>query len=372
MLLGLIVNPVAGMGGKVGLKGTDNVVEEAIARGATPIAPTRATEFLKKLKNNLTGESIEILSCPGIMGKNEARDADFQVNILPMTIGEVTNAQDTRTAVKLLTAAHVDLIVFVGGDGTAKDIFDAMQGLSQTPVLGVPSGVKMYSGVFAVNSTDAVEVVLAYAQGRATLTDLEIMDSDEKAAREDVFDVSLHGFLKAPFLPTRIQGSKEVTVETDDEIDNQKAIGRFIMEELPPKAVLILGPGTTVKQIAEVFGIKKTVLGVDVYQNGEAILDVDEKKILGAIKNWDDTWIIVSPIGHQGIMLGRGNQQISPKVIKRVGKTRIIVAATKSKLQNIEGRVLRVDTGDQDTDNMLKGYIKVVTDYKEWRIMQVQ
>jgi predicted polyphosphate/ATP-dependent NAD kinase len=372
MLLGLIVNPVAGMGGKVGLKGTDNVVEEALARGATPIAPMRAIEFLKKLKNNLTGESIEILSCPGVMGENEARDADFQVNILPMRIGEVTNAQDTRTAVKFLTAAHVDLIVFVGGDGTAKDIFDAMQGLIQIPVLGVPSGVKMYSGVFAVNSADAVEVVLAYAEGRAILTELEIMDSDEKAIREDVFDVSLHGFLKAPFLPTHIQGSKEVTVETDDEVDNQKAIGRFIMEELPPEAVLILGPGTTVKQVAEIFGIKKTVLGVDIYKNGEVILDVDEKKILDVMENWDDTWIVVSPIGHQGIVLGRGNQQISPKVIKRVGKMRIIVAATKSKLQNIEGRVLRIDTGDQDTDNMLKGYIKVVTDYREWRIMQVQ
>jgi predicted polyphosphate/ATP-dependent NAD kinase len=362
MLLGFIVNPIAGMGGKVGLRGTDDTYKEAVAKGATPIAPSRATEFLRKLQRNLTNETIEVLTCPGIMGENEAIEADFEVRILPMRIEETTIAKDTKTAVELLKAARVDLIVFVGGDGTAKDIFDAVQGSAQTPVLGVPSGVKMYSGVFAVSPTDAVEVVLAYAQGRTTTTDLEIMDSDEK----------LVGFLRAPFLANRIQGSKEVTVETDDEIDNQKAIGRFIMEELPLKAALILGPGTTVKQIAEVFGIKKTVLGVDLYKNGEAILDVDEKKILSAIENWDDTWIIVSPIGHQGILLGRGNQQISPKVIKRVGKTRIIVAATKSKLQNIEGRLLKVDTGDQDTDNMLKGYIRVVTDYREWRIMQVQ
>jgi predicted polyphosphate/ATP-dependent NAD kinase len=372
MLLGFIVNPIAGMGGKVGLKGTDDTYKEAVAKGATPIAPSRATEFLRKLKRNLTNETIEVLTCPGIMGENEAIEADFEVRILPMRIEETTTAKDTKTAVELLKAARVDLIVFVGGDGTAKDIFDAVQGSAQTPVLGVPSGVKMYSGVFAVSPTDAVEVVLAYAQGRTTTTDLEIMDSDEKAIRQDVFAVKLVGFLRAPFLANRIQGSKEVTVETDDEIDNQKAIGRFIMEELPLKAALILGPGTTVKQIAEVFGIKKTVLGVDLYKNGEAILDVDEKKILSAIENWDDTWIIVSPIGHQGILLGRGNQQISPKVIKRVGKTRIIVAATKSKLQNIEGRLLKVDTGDQDTDNMLKGYIRVVTDYREWRIMQVQ
>ena len=371
MLLGLIVNPIAGMGGKVGLKGTNGTYKEAVAKGATPIAPSRAIEFLRKLKRNLTNETIEVLTCPGIMGENEAIEADFEVKILPMRIEETTTAKDTKTAVELLNAASVDLIVFVGGDGTAKDIFDAVQGSPQTPVLGVPSGVKMYSGVFAVSPTDAVEVVLAYAQGRATTTDLEIMDSDEKAIQKDVFDVKLLGFLRAPFLANRIQGSKEASPETDDEIDNQKAIARFIIEELPPGATLILGPGTTVKEIADVLGIRKTVLGVDIYRNGKETLDIDEKQILSLVDNWENTWIALSPIGHQGILLGRGNQQISPNVIKRVGKTRLIVAATKSKLQTIDGRILRVDTGDEETDVMLKGYIRVVTDYKEWRMVKV-
>lgn len=371
MLIGLIVNPIAGMGGKVGLKGTDDVLNEAIAKGATPVAPTRAAEFLKKLKQNLTTEAIEVLSCPGIMGENEAKDASFQVRLLRMKVGETTTAEDTKTAVDLLISANADLIVFVGGDGTAKDIFDAMQGRRQIPVLGVPSGVKMYSGIFAVNPTDAVEVVLAYAQGRAKTTDLEIMDSDEKAIRNDVFAVKLHGFLKAPFLPAYIQGSKEVSPESDDEIENQKAVAKFIVEGLPSTAILILGPGTTVKQVAVILGVSKTVLGVDVYQNRKIVLDVDEKEILNLVANWENTWIILSPIGHQGILLGRGNQQISPSIIKQVGKARVIVAATRSKLQDIEGKVLRVDTGDSETDQMLKGYIRVVTDYREWRLMQV-
>jgi predicted polyphosphate/ATP-dependent NAD kinase len=371
MLLGFIVNPIAGMGGKVGLKGTDDVLNEAISKGATPIAPARAIEFLEKLKKNLNGESIEVITCPGIMGENEARTAGFKVKILPMKIRERTTARDTKTAVDRLITSEADLIVFVGGDGTAKDIFDAMQRRRQTPVLGVPSGVKMYSGIFAVNPTDAVEVVLAYAQGRAKPTDLEIMDSDEKAIRDDVFAVKLHGFLKAPFLPAHIQGSKEVSPDTDDEADNQKAIAKFIMEELPRRATLILGPGTTVKHVAEMLGVKKTVLGVDVYQNGQVALDVDEKEILNLIKSWENTWIVLSPIGHQGILLGRGNQQISPSIIEKVGKARIIVAATKSKLQNIEGKVLRVDTGDGETDKMLRGYVRVVTDYREWRLMQI-
>ena len=372
MRLGFIVNPIAGMGGKVGLKGTDHVLKKAIAKGATPVAPTRATEFLNKLKRNITEETIEITTCPGVMGEKEAKDTGFPVKLLPMKIGTITTAQDTKTAVDLLAAANVDLIVFVGGDGTAKDIFDAMQGCRQTPVLGVPSGVKMYSGIFAVNPSDAVEVVLAYAHGQAETTELEIMDSDEKAIRNDIFAVKLHGFLQGPFLPARIQGSKQVSPETDDEVDNQKAIARFVLEQVPNDATWILGPGTTVKQIAGLLGAEKTVLGVDIYRDRKAILDVDEKQILKEVTDWENTWIVLSPIGHQGILLGRGNLQISPKILKRVAKEQIVVAATKSKLQNIDGNVLRVDTGDTETDIMLKGYIRVVTDYREWRLMQVQ
>jgi predicted polyphosphate/ATP-dependent NAD kinase len=372
MRLGFIVNPIAGMGGRVGLKGTDDILKEALARGAQPVAPARAADFLQRLKRNITDEKIEITTCPGIMGGKEAKEADFPANLLPMKIGTDTTVQDTKTAVDLLSAAGTDLLVFVGGDGTARDIFDAMQGCRQTPVLGVPSGVKMYSGIFAVNPSDAVEVVLAYCRGQAQMTELEIMDSDEKAIRDDVLTVKFHGFLQGPFLPARVQGSKQVSSETDDEIDNQKAIAKFILEQVPKNAKWILGPGTTVKRISELLGVEKTVLGVDIYQNGKTVLDVDEKTILKEVDDWKNTWIVLSPIGRQGILLGRGNQQISPMILKRIKKERIVVAATKSKLQSIEGNVLRVDTGDIETDKMLKGYIRVVTDYREWRLVQVQ
>jgi predicted polyphosphate/ATP-dependent NAD kinase len=269
--------------------------------------------------------------------------------------------------------ANVDLIVFVGGDGTAKDVFDAMQeGNGEVPVLGIPSGVKMYSGIFAVNPSDAVDVVLAFAQNQAEIAEFEVVDADEAAIRSDIFVVKLHGFVKGPFLPMRIQGSKQVSPETVDEKENQTAIARFILEEVQPEATCILGPGTTVKSIAELLGVEKTVLGVDIYKKGRIVLDVNEKRILEEVEDWQSTWIILSPIGHQGILLGRGNQQISPEIIKRVGKQRTIVAATKSKLQGIDGGVLRVDTGDAEVDNMLKGYVRVVTDYREWRLMPVQ
>jgi len=372
MKLGFIVNPIAGMGGRVGLKGTDGVLKEAIARGAKPIAPKRAVEFLKSLKENIEGLNIELITCPGIMGEKEVEKAGLKAKILPMKLGEETSAEDTKNAVELLAAEKVDLIVFVGGDGTAKDIFDAMQKCGQLPVLGVPSGVKMYSGIFAVNPIDAAEVVAAFTEEKAEIAEFEIMDADEKAIRSDTFAVKLHGFLKGPFVPARIQGSKQVSPETVDEKENQKAIARFIIEEMQPDGTYILGPGTTVKTIAELLGVEKTVLGVDVYKKGRVVLDVDERKILEEVEDWRKTWIILSPIGHQGILLGRGNQQISPEIIKKVGKQRIIVAATRSKLRGIEGNVLRVDTGDAEVDNMLRGYIKVVTDYREWRLMPVQ
>ncbi len=372
MIIGFIVNPIAGMGGKVGLKGTDNVLKEAIARGAQPVAPNRAVEFLRGLKRNITNETIEILTCPGKMGEEEAAQSGFPVKVLPMKTKEETTASDTKTAVVLLTAAKVDLIVFVGGDGTARDIYDVMQKSGQLPVIGVPSGVKMYSGIFAVNPLDAVEVVLACSRGQAQITDLEIMDSDEKAIRNDVFAVVLHGFLKGPFLPTHVQGSKQVSPESDDEIENQKAIGRFILEQVPKNATWILGPGTTMKHVAELLGVEKTTLGVDIYHDGKMTRDVNEETTLKEVKDWKNAWLVVSPIGRQGILLGRGNQQISPEILKRIEKDHIIVAATKTKIQNIHGNVLRVDTGNTEIDKKLKGYLRVITDYREWRLMQVQ
>lgn len=372
MKVGFIVNPIAGMGGKVGLKGTDGVLDEAIARGAKPIAPERAIEFLSKFKKKIGDKQIEVLTCPGIMGANEAETASLFVHILPMKIGRKTSAEDTKKAVKLLTAANVDLIVFVGGDGTAKDILDAMRSNDKIPVLGVPSGVKMYSGIFAVNPSDAADVVLAFAENQVEQVEFEVMDADEKAIRSNTFAVKLYGFLKGPFLPSHIQGSKQISPETIGEKENQIAIARFIIEEMQPTATYILGPGTTVKCIAELLGIEKTVLGVDIYKEGKVILDVDEKKILNEIENWQNVWIILSPIGRQGILLGRGNQQISPEIIKHVGKQRIIVAATRNKLQSIEGSILRVDTGDAEVDNILRGYVKVITDYKEWRLMPIK
>ena len=373
--MGFIVNPIAGMGGRVGLKGTDGVVQEAIRRGATPVASDRATEFLKKLKKLQPSpeEVVHIIACPNPMGESESRQASLPTEVLEIPLEPETTAQDTKTAVKHMIARGVDLIVFVGGDGTARDILDAMPGTNGPPVLGVPSGVKMYSGIFAVSPSEAAEVVMAFADKAAQVTDFEIMDVDESTIREeDRIAVNLYGCLKGPFVPMRVAGSKQVSPETLDEHENQMAVARFIVEEMDPKGTYILGPGTTVKCITDALGVEKTLLGIDIYRDKAVIADVNEQRMLQEIEDFRNVWIVVSPIGRQGMLLGRGNQQISPKILKKIAKERVIVAATRSKIRGIEGNVLRVDTGDPEVDESLRSYIKVATDYREWRLMKVQ
>lgn len=372
MRMGFIVNPIAGMGGRVGLKGTNGVLEEALARGARPLAAVRAKEFLAKLKELYTQEPIDTLTCPNPMGAKEVKASGLIAQILPMSLKTETTAEDTKLAVQLLVKSKVDLIVFVGGDGTARDILDAMRGVKHVLVLGVPSGVKMHSGIFTASASDAAEVVIAFSQKATQTVDFEIMDVDETAFRQDRLSVKLYGLLKGPFVPMRLLHSKQVSPETIDEQENQMAIARFIVENMELEATYILGPGTTMKRIADLLDVGKTVLGVDIYRNKTVIKDVNEQKMLQEIGDWQKTWIILSPIGRQGMLLGRGNQQISPEIVRRVGKEKIIVAATRGKIQGIEGNILRVDTGDSEIDSMLKGYIRVVTDYREWRLVPVE
>ena len=370
MRVGLLVNPIAGMGGRVGLKGTDGVVEEAIKRGATPIAQDRARAFLDALKNT----NVELVACPGKMGADCAEATGVQFEALAVDISDRTSSEDTKICVKGLYDAGVRLVVFVGGDGTARDILDAVKehGLDDLMVLGVPSGVKMYSGIFVINPRDAADVIALAAQGSALPAEFEIMDADEQAIREDRFIIRLYGYLKAPAVPARFQGAKQASPETINEHEAQEAIARYIIEKIEKGGTFILGPGTTVKTITDLLDMKKTTLGVDLLHNGSIVNDVNEQVILQKVSDFANAWIVVSPIGHQGMLFGRGNQQISPSVIERVGKEHVLAICTPSKLKGIDGGTLKVDTGDARVDEMLRGYMRVITDYGEIRLVKVE
>jgi predicted polyphosphate/ATP-dependent NAD kinase len=357
--LGFIVNPIAGMGGAVGLKGTDgkDILERAVSLGAEPIAPARAETFLQELKP--AKECLQLMVGAGCMGEDEARNQGYIFRVFGEKRKE-TKADDTLEVAGRIAEKGVDLLVFCGGDGTARDVLNAVD--SKLPVLGVPTGVKMHSAVFAVGPRAAARIALKFLWNQLNLWEAEVMDVDEKAFREGRVSAKLHGYVLSPYEPTLIQGSKIASPMTESNLRNQAAIAIYIIENMKPDIPYVVGPGTTTRTIGDLLDAKKTLLGVDIFHNNMIVAkDVNEKQILELIKG-KTARIIVTPIGGQGFVFGRGNQQISPKVIKQVGLENITVIATENKLKNL--KTLRVDTGDPELDASFRGSIKVVTDYQ--------
>jgi predicted polyphosphate/ATP-dependent NAD kinase len=366
--LGLIVNPVAGMGGAVGLKGTDGakILKQAISLGARPMAPTRAMSFLSELK--FVEDRIQFFVGAGNMGEEEALNCGFACTVLGERKKETT-AEDTRETARKIADAKADLLVFCGGDGTAQDILEAIN--LSIPALGVPTGVKMHSSVFAVDPTAAAKIAIGFLWGELPLREAEVMDVDENAFREGRVSSRLYGYLLTPYEPYLIQGAKMASPITESELRNQAAIAVYIIENMKPDVAYIIGPGTTTRTIADLLDAKKTLLGVDIFCNKKIVAsDVNEKQILEAIRG-KTAQIIVTPIGGQGFIFGRGNQQISPEVIRRVGLDNIIVVATESKLRSLKS--LRVDIGDPKLDEAFRARsLKVVADYKTEYAMPVE
>ena len=367
-IVGFIVNPIAGMGGAVGLKGTDGktILEKAVALGAKPIAPARAESFLSELKP--LKEKIRLIVGAGSMGEDEAKNCGFQCEVLGERKRE-TSAEDTIKIAREIKEIGADILVFCGGDGTAHDIFKAVD--TSLPVLGVPTGVKMHSAVFAVNPKAAAKILAAFLFEGLPLKEVEVMDVDEEAFRKGRVSAELYGYMLVPYEPLLIQGAKMASPITENELRNQAAIAIYIIENMQPDVIYIMGPGTTTRTIADLLDAEKTLLGVDLFCNKKIIVkDANEKQILEHIHG-KKAQIIVTPIGGQGFIFGRGNQQISPKVLRQVGLENIIAAATKSKLENLKS--LRVDTGDPSLDDELrKRRIKVIIDYKIEREMLVE
>jgi len=366
--LGLIVNPVAGMGGAVGLKGTDGraILKKAVSLGAKPIAPTRAEFFLSELK--FADGKIRLVVGAGNMGEEEAISCGFDCTVFGKRKKETT-AEDTREIARKIADAKVDLLVFCGGDGTARNILEAIN--IDVPVLGVPTGVKMHSSVFAVDPKAAAKIAIGFLWGELPLREAEVMDVDENAFREGRVSSRLYGYLLTPYEPYLIQVAKIASPMTESELRNQAAIAIYIIETMKPDVIYIVGPGTTTRTIGDLLDAKKTLLGVDIFCNKKVVAsDVNEKQILEKIQG-KTAQIIVTPIGGQGFIFGRGNQQISPEVIRRVGLDNIVVIATEGKLRSLKS--LRVDTGDPNLDDALRTRnIKVVTDYKTEYVMRVE
>jgi len=367
--LGVIINPIAGMGGKVGLKGTDgqDILKEAIRLGATPQAAARTAEALMRLA--VLKEIIEIITYPGEMGENVATQCGFETKIMGRIVEGNTRAEDTQQAAKDLANLNIDLLLFAGGDGTARDILKSAG--DQIIALGIPTGVKMHSGVFACNPLRAGDLAALYLQNKAIkIRKAEVMDIDEEAFRKGRISARLYGFMVVPYEPSLIQGMKMSTSSSEIELENQAAIAIYLNEKvLETDVVYVLGPGTTTRTVADILDQKKTLLGVDIMLNRKITFhDANERSILNQISG-RKAKIIVTPIGGQGFIFGRGNQQISPSVIRRVGLDNIIIIATKQKLKGLQS--LKVDTGDIVLDDQFRGYSRVITNYGQEYFMKV-
>ena len=357
--VGFIVNPIAGMGGAVGLKGTDGkeILEKAVTLGATPVAPARAETFLSELKTS--EEDMCLIVGAGSMGEYEAQTHNFDYKVFGEHKKD-TCPEDTVEIAKRIAEEGVDLLIFCGGDGTARDVLNAVDAC--LPVLGVPTGVKMHSAVFAVDPKAAARIALRFLRKQLPLWEAEVMDIDEEAFRQGRVSARLHGYLLSPYEPSLIQGAKMASPMPESELRNQAAIAVYVTESMKGDVVYVVSAGTTTRTIGDLLDAKKTLLGVDLFCNKKLVAkDVNEKQILEAI-NGKKAKIVVTPIGGQGFIFGRGNQQISPEVIRKVGRDNIVVIATENKMKNLKR--LKVDTGDTELDASFRGTIKVVTDYK--------
>jgi len=363
--IGFLVNPVAGMGGAVGLKGTDgaDTLSEAVRRGASRVAPRRAVEALMSLRP--AGVGAEFLTCAGDMGDDELREADISGAIVHRP-GSPSTSEDTQKAARAFANFGVDIIVFVGGDGTARDVVGVVG--TAVPVLGVPAGVKMHSGVFLTTPGELGAVLSGFASDPST-AEVEVMDVDEEMFREGVLAARLYALARVPSDDHRIQTGKAAyrSGTADDEAEE---IGRYIADRMEDGVVYILGPGSTTAAVARALGLSKTLLGVDAVLNRRVICpDAAESDLLRILSDHGRAEVVVTPIGAQGFFLGRGNQQISPRVLRALRKEDITVIATPTKLAGTP--VLRVDTGDPDLDRRLRGKMKVVTGYRRRRMVDV-
>ncbi len=367
MRLGLIINPLAGIGGATGLKGSDgNAAQEALARGAEKRAPSRARHTLEMLLP--WRDKLTIYTWAGEMGQTVAETLGFTTVVTGASAAETTSALDTEAAARMLADVPVDLILFAGGDGTARNMVNAVG--TRVPVLGIPAGVKIHSGVYAVNPQGAGEILQRLLKGElVALADSEVRDIDENAFREGRVVARPYGELRVPAEGRYLQNVK--CGGKPPETLLLAEIAADVIEQLDDDTLYIVGPGTTTRAILEELHQPHTLLGVDLLRGRECIgNDLTEAQLWNAVQGHPFR-IIVTAIGGQGHVFGRGNQQISPRLIDTAGKDNIWVVATRTKLSELQGRPLRLDTGDAELDRRLAGYIRVTVGYQDYVLYEI-
>ncbi len=362
--LGLIINPLAGIGGPAGLKGSDgdDIVSRALARGSRLRAAERAVVALGCLADYR--ERLQIVTYPGPMGEDCALAAGFTPEVIGHIDPDATTAADTEAAARAMRERDVDLLVFAGGDGTARNICNAVG--TEQAALGIPCGVKMHSGVYAISPSAAGQVIGLLLEGRlVNITAQEVRDIDEDAFRNGIVKARYYGELLVPEEGRFVQQVKSGGREVEELV--LADIAAELIEELEPETLYIVGPGTTTRTFMEELGLDNTLLGVDVILNQQQLAkDISGPELEQLVAGHSEAVkAIITPIGGQGHIIGRGNQQLTPEVLRRLGKNNLKVVATKTKMGELQGRPLLVDSNDPELDRALSGYLPVICGYRD-------
>ena len=359
--LGLIVNPVAGLGGTVALKGSDGeeTAAKAIALGAEPKSNSRTKAALEVLVPHQS--NITIYTVNDEMGEQTAKALGFNTQVVYQS-NSPTTSNDTEAAARLLQQQGVDLILFAGGDGTARNICHAVE--DSVPVLGIPAGCKIHSGVYAITPKAAGRVVEMLVKGElVTLSEADVMDIDEVAFRQGTVKAKRYGEMQVPSEVRYVQAVKNGGKETDELV--LADIAAYVVSEMDADTLYVMGSGSTVGAVMEEMGLENTLLGVDLVEDQALVgQDLTAQQLL-ELTTGHETKLVITLIGGQGHIFGRGNQQLSPALIKAIGRDNIIVVATKTKLQALNGRPLICDTGDSKLDDELSGYIRVTSGFND-------
>ena len=375
MRIGILVNPDAGLGGRLGFKGSDGRAKEAREAGAVDRSGPRMQQCISKFIElqqsslNRIGVQPTFVAWAGRMGGDWLQGAEYEQR---QDSPSETTAEDTAALVLDLVAADVDAILYAGGDGTTRDVVNALDG-NDTPLIGVPAGVKMHSGCFATTPNAAAEVLLAFLQGDLMVAITEVMDLDEEIYQQGEWKVRMYGEAWTPSSPRFMQGAKE-QVERASEAETIEGLAKHIenLIEDNPELMVIWGSGGTLRRMGEHLGVELTLLGIDIQHKGTIHSDLNEAKLLEHLVNYDGPrLLLLSPMGGQGFLIGRGNLQLSPDVLRAIGLDSILGVATPSKLLGLSS--VRIDTGDValDEEFQQRRFVKLLQGYRTTRVIRV-
>ncbi|ASP40450.1 ATP-NAD kinase [Bacterioplanes sanyensis] len=362
--LGLIINPWAGLGGSVALKGSDGAatVSEALARGAEKKAALRTRLALEPLTE--FAPHCLWLTPSGEMGADLLQELGFRYQVLDdVTPSCPSTAEDTHKAAESLLKQDIDALVFAGGDGTARDICRIVE--DRLPVLGIPAGVKIHSGVFGITPRACSEVLTHFLTGRLVdVREAEVRDLDEDGYRAQQVRAKHFGDMRVLQVGQFVQAVKQGGVESEELVLADMAAD--YVQSMQDDVLYLIGSGKTTQSVMVELGFTGTLLGVDAVINGELLAsDLTEQQILQLLQQFPKRRALISAMGGQGHIFGRGNQQFSAEVIAQIGKAQFDVMATKTKLTSLQGRPLIVDSSDPQLDQAWRGSIEVITGFQD-------